>query len=132
VTLVHAALGASFVVVAVTASLASFDSDLARAAAGLGAAPWTVFRSVTLPLTLPGVAAGAVVAFATSFDGLLVVLFIGGVEQRTVPRQMWTGLRDQINPSILVVATLLTVLAVLPFWATAWLRTRTAGRRVAS
>lgn len=124
--LAHAALGAPFVVVTVTATLTSFDRNLLKAAANLGAPPLTAFRRVTLPLIMPGVATGAVFAFATSFDEVIVTLFIGGVEQRTIPRQMWTGIRDQINPSILAAATLLTLFAIALFVAIDWLQGRGA------
>jgi putative spermidine/putrescine transport system permease protein len=126
VVLAHAALGTPFVVITVTASLLSFDQSLLRAAAGLGARPWTMFRRVTLPLIAPAVATGSVFAFATSFDEVIVILFIGGPEQRTVPRQMWSGIRDQIDPSILAVATVLIVFATLLFSAMNWLRGRAA------
>jgi len=122
--LAHTALGVPFVVITVTATLSSFNWTLTRAAASLGAKPWTVFRKITLPLIMPGVVTGAIFAFATSFDEVIVVLFIGGVDQRTIPRQMWNGIRDQINPSILVVSTLLTLFAIALFVVIAWLRHR--------
>lgn len=128
VVLAHAALGTPFVVITVTASLLSFDRNLLRAAAGLGAAPWTAFRRVTLPLVSPGVATGAIFAFATSFDEVVVILFIGGPAQRTVPRQMWSGIREAIDPSILAIATLLTVFAIALFVTINWLRGRTAAQ----
>jgi putative spermidine/putrescine transport system permease protein len=126
VVLAHAALGTPFVVITVTASLLSFDRNLVRAAAGLGAPPWTAFRRVTLPLISPAVATGAIFAFATSFDEVVVILFIGGPTQRTVPRQMWSGIREAIDPSILAVATLLTVFAIALFVTINWLRNRAA------
>jgi putative spermidine/putrescine transport system permease protein len=124
VILAHAALGTPFVVITVTASLLSFDHNLVRAAAGLGAAPWVAFRRVTLPLISPAVATGAVFAFATSFDEVVVILFIGGPDQRTVPRQMWSGIRDSIDPSILAIATLLIIFAIALFGTLNWLRGR--------
>jgi putative spermidine/putrescine transport system permease protein len=128
VVLAHAALGTPFVVITVTASLLSFDRNLLRAAAGLGAASWTAFRRVTLPLVSPGVATGAIFAFATSFDEVVVILFIGGPAQRTVPRQMWSGIREAIDPSILAIATLLTVFAIALFVTINWLWGRTAAQ----
>jgi len=116
------------VVITVTASLLSFDRNLVRAAAGLGAPPWTAFRRVTLPLISPAVATGAIFAFATSFDEVVVILFIGGPSQRTVPRQMWSGIREAIDPSILAVATLLTVFAIALFITLNWLRGRTGAQ----
>lgn len=124
VVLAHAALGTPFVIITVTATLVSFDRSLMRAAAGLGAAPWTVFRRVTLPIILPGVITGGIFAFATSFDEIIVILFIGSVGQRTIPRQMWAGIRDQISPAILVVATLLTALAIVLYFSVVWVRGR--------
>ncbi len=109
----HAALGAPFVVVTVSASLASFDRNLSRAAASLGAPPVTVFRRVMLPLVAPGVASGAIFAFATSFDEVVTVLLLGAPHQRTIPREMFSGLRDSFNPTIAAVAAILVLLAVL-------------------
>lgn len=126
VILAHAVLGTPFVVITVTASLLSFDQNLLRAASGLGAPPWVAFRRVTLPLIAPAVATGSVFAFATSFDEVIVILFIGGPDQKTVPRQMWSGIRDSIDPSILAVATMLIVFAVLLFASINWLRSRAA------
>jgi putative spermidine/putrescine transport system permease protein len=126
VVLAHAALGTPFVVITVTASLLSFDQSLLRAASGLGAPPWVAFRRVTLPLITPAVATGSVFAFATSFDEVIVILFIGGPDQRTVPRQMWSGIRDSIDPSILAVATLLMIFAIALFACMNWLRKRAA------
>ena len=124
--LAHATLGAPFVVITVTAALAGFDSTLLRAATSLGAGPWTAFRRIQLPLIAPGVVSGALFAFATSFDEVVTVLFIGGLEQRTVPRQMWSGIREEISPAILAVATFLFVLALLLMAAVEWLRARGA------
>jgi putative spermidine/putrescine transport system permease protein len=124
VVLAHAALGTPFVVITVTASVLSFDQSLLRAASGLGATPWIAFRRVTLPLITPAVATGSVFAFATSFDEVIVILFIGGPDQKTVPRQMWSGIRDAIDPSILAVATMLIVFAVLLFASINRLRAR--------
>ena len=122
--LAHAALGTPFVVITVTATLAGFNQDLTRAAASLGAGPWRAFRRVQLPLILPGVLSGALFAFATSFDEVVTVLFMGGLEQRTIPRQMWAGVREQISPAILAVATFLVLFALLFMGAVEWLRRR--------
>ena len=79
---------------------------------------------MVLPLIAPGVISGALFAFATSFDEVVTVLFMGGPEQRTVPRQMWTGIREQISPAILAVATLLIVFSLLFMLSVEWLRRR--------
>ena len=122
--LAHAALGTPFVVITVTATLAGFDVNLTRAAASLGAGPWRTFRRVQLPLIAPGVASGALFAFATSFDEVVAVLFMGGIDQRTIPRQMWSGIREQISPAILAVATFLIAFALLLMGVVEWLRRR--------
>ncbi len=122
--LAHAALGAPFPLVTVSATLAGFDRNLIRAAQSLGAPPWTVLRRVLLPLTAPGVVAGALFAFVTSFDELVVALFLTGPGQRTLPRQMFDGIRENLSPVILAVATVLVALAVLLLVAAELLRRR--------
>jgi putative spermidine/putrescine transport system permease protein len=113
IILAHTALATPFVVITVTATLASFDNTLTRAGASLGAAPHTVFFKVVLPLILPGVISGALFAFVTSFDEVIVILFIGGPEQRTLPRQMFSGIREQISPTITAAASVLIVFSTL-------------------
>jgi putative spermidine/putrescine transport system permease protein len=113
IILAHTALATPFVVITVTATLASFDRTLMRAGASLGAPPWTVFFRVVMPLILPGVISGALFAFVTSFDEVIVILFIGGPEQRTLPRQMFAGIREQISPTITAAATVLILLSTM-------------------
>ncbi|MGX5802668.1 ABC transporter permease [Bradyrhizobium sp. Arg314] len=112
IVLAHATLGMPYVVITVTATLVGFDASLSRAAASLGASPMWAFRKVTLPLILPGVVAGALFAFATSFDEVVTVLFVGGPQQVTIPKQMWSGLREQVSPAILAAATILVMVSV--------------------
>ena len=112
VILAHATLGIPFVIITVTATLVGFDHSLTRAASSLGASPWTAFFRITLPLILPGVISGALFAFVTSFDEVIVVLFIAGYDQQTIPRQMWNGIREQLSPAILSVATILVVFSI--------------------
>ena len=110
--LAHTALAVPFVVVTVSATLQGFDQTLVRAAASLGATPLDAFRRVTLPLILPGIASGALFAFATSFDEVVVVLFMAGPDQRTLPREMFAGIRENISPAITAAAALLTLFSV--------------------
>ena len=112
VILAHAALATPFVVITVTATLTGFDHSLTRAAASLGASPTRTFFQVTVPLITPGVISGALFAFITSFDEVVVVLFVGSVEQRTIPWAMFSGIREQISPTILAVATLLVLISI--------------------
>lgn len=110
--LAHAVLAVPFVVITVTATLKNFDFNLVRAAASLGASPFRTFRTITLPLIAPGVVSGALFAFVFSFDEVVVALFISGPGQRTLPRQMFDGLRDNIDPSILAMSTLLVIVSI--------------------
>jgi len=113
VVLAHAALGIPFVIITVTATLVGFDRSLVRAAANLGAGPVRTFFKVQMPLILPGVISGGLFAFITSFDEVVVVLFVGSAGQKTLPWQMFTGLREQISPTILAVATILVTISVI-------------------
>ena len=120
----HAMLGAPFVVTTVSATLAGFDWNLVRASESLGARPVVTLRRVILPIVSPAVISGALFAFVTSLDEVVVVLFLGGVDQRTVPRQMWGGIREQLSPTILAAATLLIALSILLLLAAELLRRR--------
>jgi len=112
IVMAHATLGIPFVIITVTATLVGFDHSLTRAAASLGANPTTTFFKITMPLILPGVISGALFAFVTSFDEVVVVLFIAAHDQQTIPRQMWNGIREQISPAILSVATILVFVSI--------------------
>lgn len=113
VVLAHAALGTPFVIITVTATMVGFDRSLTRAAASMGADPVTTFFKVQMPLIIPGVVSGALFAFITSFDEVVVVLFLGSAGQKTLPWQMFTGLREQISPTILAVATIMVAISIL-------------------
>ena len=113
VIMAHAVLGTPFVIITVTATLVGFDKSLVRASQSLGAGALTTFRKVQMPLIIPGVISGGLFAFITSFDEVVAVLFLASPEQRTIPRQMWSGIREQISPTILAVATLLVILSII-------------------
>ncbi len=113
IIMAHATLGIPFVIITVTATLVGFDHSLTRAAANLGATPTTTFFKITMPLILPGVISGALFAFVTSFDEVVVVLFVAAHDQQTIPRQMWNGIREQISPAILSVATILVIFSIV-------------------
>ena len=130
VIIAHAALGTPFVIITVNAALSGFDYSLMRASLGLGATPMQTFFKVIMPLIRPGVISGALFAFVTSFDEVVVILFMAGPEQRTIPRQMFSGLREQINPTILAVAVLLVVISALMLMTIEYLRAR--GERIRS
>jgi putative spermidine/putrescine transport system permease protein len=122
--LAHTCLAVPFVVTSVSASLAGFDRRLEQASLSLGASPWATFRQVTLPLISPGVLAGALFAFITSFDELIVALFLSGSGAVTLPRRMWDDLRFAIDPTIAAVSTLTIVLTALILGGARLLRRR--------
>lgn len=122
--LVHAALGAPFVLTTVMATLQGFNQNLVKASLSLGAGPLQTFFRVTLPVIAPGVVSGALFAFATSFDEVVVTLFLAGPTQATLPRQMFTGIRENISPTIAAVATLLILFTAALMMVLEWLRGR--------
>ena len=121
----HTILGLPFVVITVTATLVGYDHNLTKAAASLGGGPLRNFFKVEMPLILPGVISGALFAFITSFDEVVIVLFVGGPEQFTLPRQMWSGIRQEISPTILSAATILVIISILLLTTVELLRRRT-------
>jgi putative spermidine/putrescine transport system permease protein len=127
--LAHTTLGVPFVVITVLATLSGFDRTLISAAESLGASPITTFRRVLLPLILPGVASGAVFAFAASFDEVVVALLIAGPGQRTLPRQMFAGINDNISLTIAAAATMLIAISLMLMVAVGWLQRRGARMR---
>ena len=124
VIVAHAVLGTPYVIITVTATLVGFDKSLTRAAGSLGAGPFRTFFKVQMPLILPGVVSGALFAFITSFDEVVVVLQLADVRQRTIPRQMFSGIREQISPTILAVATLLVIISIILLTVVELLRRR--------
>ena len=132
IILAHTALASPFVVVTVGASLTGFDRNLMRAAAISGARPLTSFFRVMLPLILPGVLSGAAFAFVTSFDEVVVVQFLASAGQRTMPLEMFIGLREKLSPAIRASATLMMALSIVLLVVANLLARRGQGRRIAS
>ena len=112
IIMAHVALATPFVVITVTATLIGFDTNMIKASQSLGAKPITTFFKVTMPLILPGVISGALFAFITSFDEVVIVMFMASLDQLTIPKQMWAGIRQEISPVILCMATCLVVLSI--------------------
>ena len=113
VILAHALIGLPYVVITVSASLANFDPKLEQAARNLGASLWQSVRYVIAPITMPGVLAGGAIAFAISFDDIVVVLFITSRAIYTLPKRIWNGIQDHLDPTIAVIASLLIILTFL-------------------
>ena len=113
VIIAHTVVAIPFVVVSVSSALAGIDTRVELAAESLGASPATVFRRVTLPLAMPGVLSGAVLAFATSLDEVVLTLFVAGPNQRTLARQMFSTIRENISPAIAAAAFIFIVATIL-------------------
>jgi putative spermidine/putrescine transport system permease protein len=111
--LAHTVLAVPFVVVVVAATLRGFDETLELAAQNLGANRWQTFRLVTLPLIRPGIISAALLAFITSFDEIVIAIFISGARAPTLPKQMWDGIRTEIDPTVAAVSTLLIVVTTV-------------------
>lgn len=111
----HAVLALPFVVINVGIALRAVDETWLQAAAGLGAKPWTIFRTVTLPSIAPGILGGSVFAFITSFDEFTVSLFMVGHQTKTLPIKIWEAVRFEFTPAVAVAATVIILLAVLLF-----------------
>ncbi|UHD45179.1 ABC transporter permease [Aureimonas altamirensis] len=120
----HSVLCIPFVIVSVSTALAGIDRTSLRAAASLGANPFTVFRRVTMPLAAPGIVTGAVFAFATSLDEVVLTLFVAGPNQRTLARQMFSSIRENISPAVAAAAFLLIIGTLLLAGLAALLRWR--------
>ena len=106
-------LALPYVVLNVGVSVAALDPRLALAASGLGASPWRVFRTVTLPAILPGMLGGGIFAFVTSFDEVVLAVFLAGPSFKTLPVRIWEEVRVEYTPIVAVAATIMLVLALL-------------------
>jgi len=124
IILAHVALSTPFVVITVTATLVGFDTNMTKASQSLGARPTRTFFKVIMPLILPGVISGALFAFITSFDEVVIVMFMASLDQLTIPKQMWAGIRQEISPVILCMATCLVALSIFLLTTVELLRRR--------
>ena len=124
VILAHVALATPFVVITVTATLVGFDMNMVKASQSLGAKPMRTFFKVIMPLILPGIISGALFAFITSFDEVVIVMFMASLDQLTIPKQMWAGIRQEISPVILCMATCLVALSIFLLTTVELLRRR--------
>ena len=124
IILAHVALATPFVVITVTATLVGFDTNMIKASQSLGAKPTRTFFKIIMPLILPGVISGALFAFITSFDEVVIVMFMASLDQLTIPKQMWAGIRQEISPVILCMATCLVVLSIFLLTTVELLRRR--------
>jgi putative spermidine/putrescine transport system permease protein len=111
--LAHTMLALPYVVLNVGVAVAALDPQLALAANGLGAGPWRVFRTITLPSILPGVVGGGVFAFVTSFDEVVLAVFLAGPDVKTLPVRIWEEVRVEYTPIVAVAATIMIILAIL-------------------
>lgn len=129
-TLAHTILAIPVVLITVSASLQGFDQNLEYAAMSLGANRFKTFFKITFPLIRPGVISGALFAFITSFDEIVVAIFLSGYRAVTLPRHMWSSIREEIDPTIAAVSSLLIFTSVFLLLSVAMLRRR--GERLRS
>jgi putative spermidine/putrescine transport system permease protein len=133
VVLAHTLTGIPFVVITVSASLASFDVRLEQAARSLGASALDTVRLVIMPSIAPGLISGAVFAFVHSFDELVIVLFITSRSIQTLPKRIWDGIQDRIDPTIASVAVILILITfVLLLFDVFWRQRRARQRQDAA
>ena len=125
IIIAHAILGVPFVVINVLSALSAYDENLTKASNSLGAGKYYTFFNVMFPIIRPGVISGALFAFITSFDEVIIIIFLSSPEQRTIPRQMFSGLREQISPTILAASTMLLAFSVLILLLIQYLQRRT-------
>lgn len=122
ITIAHVAFNISFVAVVVLARLQGMGRDLEEAAMDLGARPWTTFFRITLPQILPGVVAGALLAFTMSFDDFVITFFVAGVGSTTLPLLVYSMVRRGVEPTINAISTIILVVTTLAILAAYRLR----------
>ena len=109
----HSVIALPVVLLILVSTLQSVDVALERAALGLGAGPWMVFRRIVLPLAAPGVASAALFSFLTSFDELVISLFLAGVKAQTLPVRIWNSLLLEVEPTIAAVSSFLILVTLI-------------------
>ena len=110
--LAHTVIGTPYVVIAASAALQNFDMQLMRAASNLGASNWMAFRRVMLPAIRPALVAGSLFAFVASFDEIIIVLFLAGPGQTTLPVRLFEGIRDELTPVVIAAAVVMILISV--------------------
>jgi putative spermidine/putrescine transport system permease protein len=125
IILTHTAMAVPVMLTTVVASLSTFDRTLVRAAASLGAGTMRTFVKVILPLITPGVITGAIIAFIISFDEVVVASFLSSGSERTLPRMIFSGVRESISPAVAAAAVLLIVFSAILLALVGWLHVRT-------
>jgi len=123
----HICVATPLVIVIVSAALQDFNRTLEQAAQILGATPLQTFLKITFPILRPGILSGALFAFIVSFDEVVIAAFIGGYRSATLPKRMFDNVRDQMEPTVAAISTLLVTLSILLLLTITYLRGR--GRR---
>ena len=122
--LAHTAIASPYVVILVGVSLGNFDRELELAARGLGASPWRAFRRITVPLILPAIVGGGLLAFLTSWDEPLIALFLAQPGQETLPVRMFTAAKEAVDPTVAAVSTVVSATTVVVLGVLTLLRRR--------
>jgi putrescine transport system permease protein len=129
ITIGHVTFSLAFVAIVVQARLADFDRTLEEAAMDLGATPWTTFLTVTLPLLMPALASGWLLAFTLSLDDLILTQFVAGAQSQTLPMRVYSSVRLGVDPQINVLATIIVAIAASALIASALLTRRSVDKR---
>lgn len=127
--LAHTIIGTPYVVISANAALQNFDMTLIRAAKSLGASSWMAYRRVLFPMIRPAIVAGALFAFVASFDEVVIVLFLAGPEQVTLPIRLFEGIRDELTPVVIAAATVMIVISISSMLLIETLRKRSEALR---
>ncbi|TPM40670.1 ABC transporter permease [Mesorhizobium sp. B2-3-4] len=129
IILAHTVIGTPYVVISATAALQNFDMQLIRAAKSLGASPWMAYRRVMLPAIRPAIIAGALFAFVASFDEVVIVLFLAGPGQVTLPVRLFEGIRDELTPVVIAAAVVMISISIGLMAVIEILRRKSVARR---
>lgn len=124
IVIAHATFCTGFVAVVVAARLRGLDGSLEEAAADLGAGPFRVLATITLPLLAPAILAGALLAVTLSLDDLVIASFVSGPGSTTLPMRLYSQVRLGVNPEINAASTLLVALVSIAVLAASWLTAR--------
>lgn len=127
--LAHTVIGTPYVVISASAALQNFDMTLIRAAKSLGASPWMAYRRVLFPIIQPAIIAGALFAFVASFDEVVIVLFLAGPGQVTLPLRLFEGIRDELTPVVIAAAVIMISISIGLMASIEFLRRRSVASR---
>ncbi len=126
----HIAFSFPFVAVVVRSRMAGFDESLEEASRDLGASPWQTFFNVTLPYMMPGVTAGALLAFTLSLDDFLITFFVSGPASTTFPVKIYSMVRQSVTPEVNAASTVLILVTLAVTAVGMWFQSRSGKKQI--